>query len=116
MNNNRNNKEYLLSLLFTRNCAKCFTFLILLILCLLGSQGGGFVAQSCLTLATPRIVACPAPLFMRFSRQEYWNGLRFPSPGYLPDSGIKPRSPALQAISLPTELQFDRLGCRNNIP
>ena len=42
---------------------------------------------------------------MEFSRQEYWNGLPFPSPGYLPNPGIKPGSPALQADSLPTELQ-----------
>ena len=42
---------------------------------------------------------------MRFSRQGYWNGLPFPSPGDLPNPGIKPGSPALQAESLPTELQ-----------
>ena len=41
---------------------------------------------------------------MGFSRQEYWSGLPFPSPGNLPDTGIKPRSPALQIHSLPTEL------------
>ena len=40
---------------------------------------------------------------MGFSRQEYWSGLPFPSPGDLPDSGIKPRSPALQTASLPCE-------------
>ena len=40
---------------------------------------------------------------MGFSRQEYWSGLPFPSPGDLPDPGIKPRSPALQADSLPSE-------------
>ena len=40
---------------------------------------------------------------MGFSRQEYWNGLPFPSPGDLPDSGIKPRSPASQANFLPSE-------------
>ena len=42
---------------------------------------------------------------MGFSRQEYWSGLPFPSPGDLPDPGIEPGSPALQADSLPTELQ-----------
>ena len=42
---------------------------------------------------------------MRFSRQGYWSGLPFPSPGDLPNPRIKPRSPALQADSLPTELQ-----------
>ena len=41
---------------------------------------------------------------MGFSRQEHWNGLPFPSPGDLPDLGIKPRSPALQADSSLTEL------------
>ena len=49
-------------------------------------------------------VAHQAPLCMGFSRQEYWSGLPFPSPGDLPDSGIEPGSPALQADSLPTEL------------
>ena len=42
-------------------------------------------------------VAFQAPLSMGFSRQEYWSGLPFPSPGDLPDPGIKPGSPALQA-------------------
>ena len=41
------------------------------------------------------IVACQAPLFMGFPRQEYWNGLPFPSPGNLPDPGIETVSPAL---------------------
>ena len=49
---------------------------------------------------TPWNVAHQAALSMGFSRQEYWNGLPFPSPGDLPNSGIKPRSPALQADSL----------------
>ena len=40
---------------------------------------------------------------MCFSRQEYWSGLAFPSPGDLPDPGIKPGSPALQADFLPSE-------------
>jgi len=42
---------------------------------------------------------------MGFSWQEYWSGLPFPSPGNLSDRGIEHRSPALQADSLPTELQ-----------
>ena len=66
--------------------------------------GSGLVAKLCPTLVTPLTVACQAPLFMGFSRQEYWSGLSFPSPGYLPNPGIKPASPALQADSLPTEL------------
>ena len=40
---------------------------------------------------------------MQFSRQEYWSGLLFPSPGNLPNPGIEPGSPALQADSLPSE-------------
>ena len=45
--------------------------------------------------ATPWTVAYQAPPSMGFSRQEYWNGLPFPSPGDLPNSGIEPGSPAL---------------------
>ena len=45
------------------------------------------------------------PLSMGFPRQQYWSGLPFPSLGDLPDPGIKPRSPALQADSLPAEPQ-----------
>ena len=62
------------------------------------------VAKLCLTLETSWTVACQAPLSMRFSRQEYWSGLPFPSPGDLPDPRIEPWSPALQADSLPSEL------------
>ena len=40
---------------------------------------------------------------MEFSRQEYWSGLPFPSPGDLPDPGIEPQSPSLQADALPPE-------------
>ena len=48
---------------------------------------------------------------MEFSRQEYWSGLPFPSPGNLPNQGIEPRSPALQACSLPSEpLQFSSVA------
>ena len=61
--------------------------------------GGDLVAKSCPTLATPWTVACQAPPSMGFSRQEYWSGLPFPSPGDLPDPGIKPASPALQVDS-----------------
>ena len=53
--------------------------------------------------ATPWIVANQVPPSMEFSRQEYWSGLPFPSPGDLPDPGIKPRSPALWADALPSE-------------
>ena len=51
------------------------------------------------SLATPWTVALQVPLSMGCSRQEYWNGLSFPSPGNLPDPGIKLRSPVLQAVS-----------------
>ena len=53
--------------------------------------------------ATPQTVAYQAPPYMGFSRQEYWSGLPFPSPGDLPDPGIEPGSPALQADALPSE-------------
>ena len=52
---------------------------------------------------TPWTVAYQAPLSMGFSRQEYWSGLPFPSPGDLPDPGIEPRSPTLQADTLLSE-------------
>ena len=54
---------------------------------------------------TPWTVACQAPLSMGFPRQEYWNGLPFPSPGDLPNPGIEPASPTLQADSLSAEPQ-----------
>ena len=58
---------------------------------------------SCAQLfATPWTSAHQAPLAMRFSRQWYWSGLPFPSPGDLPKPGIEPRSPALKTDSLPS--------------
>ena len=60
---------------------------------------------SCVWLfVTPWTVAHESPLSMGFSRQEYWSGLPCPPPGDLPDPGIEPRSPALQADSLSSEL------------
>ena len=53
--------------------------------------------------ATPWTVACQASPSMGFSRQEYWSGLPFPSPGDFPNPGIEPRSPTLQADSLLSE-------------
>ena len=61
------------------------------------------VAQSYPTLATPGTVAHQALLSKGFSRQEYWRGLLFPSPGDLPDPGIEPTFPALQVDSLLSE-------------
>ena len=60
--------------------------------------------QSCLTLWTLWTIVHQTFLSMGFSRQEYWSGLPFPSPGDLSDPGIEPGAPALQAGSLPTEL------------
>ena len=54
-------------------------------------------------LAIPWTGVYQASLSVGFSRQEYWSGLPFPSPGDLPDPGIEPRSPALQADTLPSE-------------
>ena len=66
---------------------------------------------------TPWTVACQAPLFMEFSKPEYWSGLPSSSPGDLPDPGVEPRSSTLQADSLHmqpfqwrTSLEFQRLG------
>ena len=67
--------------------------------------GGGLVAKSCPTLETAWAIPLQAPLSMGFSRQEYWSGLPFPSPGDLSNPGIEPGSPALETDSLPTELQ-----------
>ena len=58
------------------------------------------VAQSCLTLCNPQTVPHQSTLSMGFSRQEYWSGLPFPSPGALPDPRIRPRSLTLQADTL----------------
>ena len=56
-----------------------------------------------LTLYNPRDRTCLDPLFMEFSRQEYWSGQLFLSPGDLHNSGIEPRFPTLQEYSLPSE-------------
>ena len=63
------------------------------------------VASVVFDFATLWTVAHQAPLSMGFSRQEYWHGLPFPSPGALPDSGTKSVSPALQVDSLPLSHQ-----------
>ena len=60
------------------------------------------VAQLCPTLRDAMDCNLPGPLSTEFSRQEYWSGFSFPSPGELPKPGIKPRSPAFQADSLPS--------------
>ena len=60
-------------------------------------------SHSVFNSATPWTVAYQAPLSMEFSRQEYWSGLPFSSPGDLSDSGIEPGTVALQADSLLSE-------------
>ena len=76
---------------------------------------------SCVQLfATPWTVAYQAPPSMEFSKQEYRSGLPFPSPEDLPDLGIEPRSPTLQAAALPSEqvniiMDLDSRGKRDEI-
>ena len=65
--------------------------------------GGGLFTKLCPTLVTPWTIADQASPSMGFSKQEYWSGLPFPSPGDLPNPGIEPGSPASQSDSLPTE-------------
>ena len=74
---------------------KCILVIILILKfrCLITNQVRLFVI--------PWTVPCQAPLSMEFPRQEYWNGLPFPSPGDLPDPGIEPSSLAWQADFLP---------------
>ena len=65
-------------------------------------------------IPTTCTIACQVPLSMEFSRPEYWSGQPFPSPGDLPNPGIDPKSPALQADSLPSKPQGkskDRINC-----
>ena len=72
----------------------------------LESEVKELVTQSCPTLCNS--MDCSQ---MEFSRQEYWSGLPFPSPGNLPDLGIEPGSPALQVDSLPSESPGKPFGC-----
>ena len=72
--------------------------------CYLAMRMKVLAAWSCLTLCDPMDLALQAPLSMAFSKQEYWSGLLFLPPADLPNPGTEPRSPALQADSLPSEL------------
>ena len=75
-----------------------------MILYKLESESESEVAQLCPTLCNPKdYIVHQAPPSMGFSRQEYWSGLPFPSPGNLPDPGMEPRSPTLQADALTSE-------------
>ena len=70
------------------------------------SKSKSEVAQSCPTLCDPMDCSLPgSSIHGILTRQEYWNGMPFPSPGDLPDLGIEPRSPTLQADALPSEPQ-----------
>ena len=71
---------------------------------------GGLITKSRPTAVIPWTVVCQASRSMGFSRQEYWSGLPFPSPGDLPKPGIEPTYPVLQADNLPTELCTYILG------
>ena len=73
---------------------------------------GGLVAKSCTTLVTPCTVAHQAPLCMRFSRQKYWSGLPFPSPGDLLNPGIELGSPAWQLVSCISDGFFTSKPCK----
>ena len=73
------------------------------------------LAQSYLTLCDPIAYSSPAPLCMEFSREECWSGHAFPSPGDRPNTGLEPRSPELQADSLPSEPPGKPLGSEGQI-
>ena len=84
---------------FPSHCVVSFIVILLLLLLLLLLS-----RFSCGRLcSTPWATAYQAPPPMGFSRQEYWSGVPLPSPGDLPNPGIKPRSPTLQADALPSE-------------
>ena len=77
---------------------------LLWVLLFLSSGDGGLVSKLCPTLATPRTIACQAPLSMGFSRQEHWSGLPVPPAGIFPTQGLNPHLLPLlhwQAGSLP---------------
>ena len=76
------------------------------------------VKVSCSVLSDsviPRTVARQAHLSVGFSRQEYWSGVAFPSPGDLPNAGIKPRSPTLQADILQSEPLGKKKTCTSSL-
>ena len=84
-----------------------------LYICNTCSESESEVAQSCPTLYDPvDCIAHQAPPSIGFSRQEYWSGLPFPSPGDLPDPGIEPRSPTLQADALTSDPPGEPNTCR----
>ena len=79
-----------------------YTYLYILYICIIGMVKVKLLSRVQL-FASSWTVAYQAPQSMDFSRQEYWSGLPFPSPGDLPNPGIQPGSPSLQADALPSE-------------
>ena len=99
INNNKNTIQHLLNATMFQEL--CYSFILSQLIFTMVVVYS--LSRVCL-FVTPWTIALQAPLSMGFPRQEYWSSLPFPSPGDLPDPGIEPRSPALQADSLPTEL------------
>ena len=87
------------------DCLLCATFS-----CIMLFNQHSEVAQSWPTLCDPMDCSLPGFSVMGFSRQEYWSGLPLPSPGDLPDPGIKPGSPASEADALTSEPPGNSLG------
>ena len=87
-------------------CRKCFILWLWISCCCCCCC---LVAKLHPTLASPRTVAYQAPLSMGFPRQEYWSGLPFPSPGNLPDPGIRPVFPALVGRFVATSITCEAL-------
>ena len=99
-----NNKPCLITLLTKVHIVKAMVFPVVRYRCESWTMKKAVKSFShVLFFATPWTVAYQAPLSMGFSSQEYWSGLPFPSPGDLPNPGIKARSPALQADALLSE-------------
>ena len=76
---------------------------------------GAYQATILEWVAIPWAVARQALLCMGLTRRQYWSGLPFPSPGDLPNPGTEPRSPALQADSLPTESPGNSMQIQMNV-
>ena len=98
---------FLFLMIFSHSCTTSFAYDISAVY--FGGGGNGLVTKPCLTLVSPWTVACQAPLSMGFSREEDWSEFPFPPPGDLPNPGIEPWFPLLQANFLLTELQGKHL-------
>ena len=105
-------KQYLVKQRVRHYCSENFINSLKITFLLIPWWSSGFfkrllkkLISSVRLFVTPWAVAYQAPLSMGFSRQEYWGGLSFPSPGDLPDPGIESRFPKLQANALPSEPQ-----------